>query len=479
MGTIPMRGGGRAAGGILRKPWVIALVAATGINLGAAGLYSQSLGVAPRPSELEKSLLEDRQRLGRLLQSDRSEFGEALSGDRAALEAILLDHRTQLEAALQRIQKTAAAPPVDASQAKDRLQRWVFGILTFVFASLAVVFFLRAAISLGQFWLNKSSPAEVASAAITALFSTILSVQSWVSFDHVEVFGRLDALVKFDFETAKNDDDLRKDLMTKLAALDEQLTRLEGALAVESDIGEKLADLQEKLADETTRQGEFRADMQLRVNRIETNIVSLKYQSREVAVDGSRGLIALSEDTTALLSTLGEVSRLLHRAPSASDAPGPTVEIAFNPHTVPLLGSPFEAYCGGGNNQIIQAFKIKEHDVIDGPVNDFFEQVRSVATFIKRWGGGKEPVGLVFIGSADRRTYPNNGELAQRRAEAVRDAMMASFGSRPMTITLNNASSGIRLLKSETPFDALRAVQVCALWGRDGPQHDWSIAGAR
>jgi hypothetical protein len=93
--------------------------------------------------------------------------------------------------------------------------------------------------------------------------------------------------------------------------------------------------------------------------------------------------------------------------------------------------------------------------------------------------------GLVFVGSADKRTlgkitrehYSNNSTLAKKRAEFVQKAMAAQLEARVKApqphwmLVLNPELPRIRLSIDEAKrFDALRAVQICVAWTRKNEQ---------
>ncbi|MGD9658350.1 MAG: hypothetical protein AB7U61_12080 [Methylocystis sp.] len=102
--------------------------------------------------------------------------------------------------------------------------------------------------------------------------------------------------------------------------------------------------------------------------------------------------------------------------------------------------------------------------------------VGNILDVLKTRAQGRELHGLIFIGSADKRKYSGtNAVLAQQRAKAVETEFKRKYDElqhennlnypRPrLWLSLNPELPHVRLVVDGKKFDAVRAVQVCAIW---------------
>jgi hypothetical protein len=231
MGTL---GKGRVpgtGGGLLRQPWVIALGAVTGINLGIAGLYSQPAEVTPPKSVVE---------LHKMLDGDRDDFATALSSDRKELKDLLTDHRQQLEEALLRIKRAPINVSTMPPPPTQDIQTWVYGGAATLFFGIGLAAFVQGF----RLWVNRSTPAEVVKAAVVGLVSTLLGGNSLLSIYSIHVLHELESVVQLELDFIQTHHD------SESAAVDTRLKSIQDAVDQQAKAQQTLKeDLWKVLAD--------------------------------------------------------------------------------------------------------------------------------------------------------------------------------------------------------------------------------------
>jgi hypothetical protein len=130
---------------------------------------------------------------------------------------------------------------------------------------------------------------------------------------------------------------------------------------------------------------------------------------------------------------------------------------------------------------VVKTFKLGKEDDLEA-ATDLPTRLTEILDTIEERGKTRELQGLVFIGSADKRVigkalrerYSSNSTLAKKRAEFVRDQLLAQMESRQGTprprwlLLLNPDIPKVRLtIDDGKQFDALRAVQICVAWTKN------------
>ena len=474
MGTL-RTGPGRAPRtgvGLLRQPWVIALGAVTGINLGIAGLYSQPAQVTA--DELQKAL-----------DGDRIGFATALSHDRQELKDLMTNHRQQLEEALLRIKQTPMEGSPNTTESYSVLKKVAFGAFTALFGILSFGLLAHGVALVVQTWLGRSSPAEVIKSLAAGLLSGLLASQTWNLFDHIDFFRDIDSLMKFEFGSDESGPvaELKKQLQTidgHLEAL--QKAQFDAATANHRDTMAMLAAL---LAQD--RRPTSDADLQPLIDKIDRFDANALGQMADKRVDTTRmfaALLAREPSSSNLDVDLDPVLARINRF--ATQASGEAADDRRN--TMLLLGAlmardnarqtsigGYKLYCGDSstsgtpNDLMIQTFVTGDKS-LEAKSPSFDEQIKRVAARINQNAAGRQLLAILYIGSADKRAFSTNDALATDRALSISDALSAKLHwQTPVQGFVLNDLASVRIAEPDPSKDTKRAVQVCAILGPPGP----------
>jgi hypothetical protein len=142
--------------------------------------------------------------------------------------------------------------------------------------------------------------------------------------------------------------------------------------------------------------------------------------------------------------------------PRGSDGPpGPTL--------------PTELSCGTGDSQRIEPFFDGQETLEEAAKI----KLKSVVGLLKERSQSSDLLGLVLIGSADKRPlkpklaqqFGSNVGLAQARIKTVKDELAQTFDPDKFPImALHAGPSKVGLVLSTSDLASDRAVQICALW---------------